>query len=168
MSNLKIKSPYLSEPGRLADVVAAIQALGTYKFYKLSIDSWSERISGKIEDDHWSIVFKDHPEFFRFDKEGKKVSLVLRRNYRRNFDVDLEQGLTFQELKDIKKTDPKRLNERISREPLSNSDIGMLVNIAIDMHTRALQHKKEVEWWKPALFALIGVIIGVLIKALVE
>ncbi len=29
-------SPYLRDPGRLGDVIAAIQAMATYKFYKLS------------------------------------------------------------------------------------------------------------------------------------
>jgi hypothetical protein len=30
------ESPYLPNSGRLADVIAAIQAMGTYKFYKLT------------------------------------------------------------------------------------------------------------------------------------
>jgi hypothetical protein len=31
-------SPYPANSGRLADVIAAIQAMGTYKFYKLSFE----------------------------------------------------------------------------------------------------------------------------------
>lgn len=30
-------SPYLSDLNRLADVIAAIQVMGTYKFYKLNL-----------------------------------------------------------------------------------------------------------------------------------
>jgi hypothetical protein len=39
------ESPYLADSGRLADVIAAIQALGTYKFYKLSFEGWADRIT---------------------------------------------------------------------------------------------------------------------------
>lgn len=34
----KKKSPYLASPDRLGDVISAIQAMGTYKFYKLTFD----------------------------------------------------------------------------------------------------------------------------------
>ncbi|MFY0591972.1 hypothetical protein [Roseivirga sp.] len=168
MSNIKIKSPYLNHPNRLADVIAAIQALGSYKFYKLSVEKWADRITGSKDEENWKTVFKEHPEFFRFDSDRKRVSLVLRRNYRRNYDVDLEQRLTYEELQELKTKDKSRLDDRISREPLSNSDIAILVSTAIDMHARALQHKKEVEWWKPAIFGLLGVIIGALIKGFME
>jgi hypothetical protein len=40
-----MNSPYLSEPARLGDVIAAIQAMATYKFYKLDFESWADRIS---------------------------------------------------------------------------------------------------------------------------
>jgi len=39
------KSPYLNDTGRLADVIAAIQAMGTYKFYKLDFEGWADRIT---------------------------------------------------------------------------------------------------------------------------
>ena len=39
--NLKAHSPYLNDPKRLADVIAAIQAAATYKFYKLDF-AWDE------------------------------------------------------------------------------------------------------------------------------
>ena len=38
-------SPYL-EPCRLGDVIAAIQVLAYYKFYRLDVASWAERITG--------------------------------------------------------------------------------------------------------------------------
>ncbi|MDA2934785.1 hypothetical protein MYX82_10650 [Acidobacteria bacterium AH-259-D05] len=54
--NLKAHSPYLNDPKRLADVIAAIQAAATYKFYKLDFGGWADRISGdESEADHWRL-----------------------------------------------------------------------------------------------------------------
>jgi hypothetical protein len=39
------ESAYLANSGRLADVIVAIQAMGTYKFYKLSFEGWADRIT---------------------------------------------------------------------------------------------------------------------------
>ena len=38
-------SPYLQDK-RLANVMAAIQVMATYKFYKLDFKGWADRISG--------------------------------------------------------------------------------------------------------------------------
>lgn len=38
------KSPYVRVPNRLTDVLAAIQAMGTYKFHMLTFETWAERI----------------------------------------------------------------------------------------------------------------------------
>jgi hypothetical protein len=43
------ESPYLHDLNRLGDVIAAIQAMGLYKFYKLSSEEWADRISGNKE-----------------------------------------------------------------------------------------------------------------------
>jgi hypothetical protein len=43
-SATKYKNPYLKGAKRLADVIAAIQFLGTYKFYKVGFDYWEKRI----------------------------------------------------------------------------------------------------------------------------
>ena len=43
------KSPYLSSSDRLADVIAALQATATYRFYQLRFDGdrgWAWRIAG--------------------------------------------------------------------------------------------------------------------------
>lgn len=41
----KTTNPYM-EGGRLSDVIAAIQAMSVYKFYKLDFETWSDRITG--------------------------------------------------------------------------------------------------------------------------
>lgn len=39
-----MESPYITEAGRLSDVIAAIQATATYRFYKLDFEGWADRI----------------------------------------------------------------------------------------------------------------------------
>jgi hypothetical protein len=118
-------SAYLNEPGRLGDVIAAIQAMATYKYYKLTFDGWADRISADRERAaHWQRVFEEHPEFFRLDSDRTRASLVWRRQYPRRYNVDEERTLTVAELAQLPAA--TRAN-RISRSPLSAADIGTLV-----------------------------------------
>ena len=39
-------SPYTKDTNRLADVIAAIQVMASYKFYKTDFGEWSNRIVG--------------------------------------------------------------------------------------------------------------------------
>ena len=153
----KTKSPYLSDPNRLADVIAAIQVMATYKFYKLEFKGWADRISGdESQARRWQTVFEDHPEFFRLDSARQRASLVWRRQHQKRYDVDSEQSnsnVTYDGL-----TDSQR--ERVSRNPLGISEISTLIQTAIDLHSRALEYKRELRWWVPALTGLAGAVIG--------
>ena len=156
----KHKSPYLASTHRLADVIAAIQVMGTYKFYKLTIDKWAERISGLRQDsEYWHSVFTEHPEFFLLEEENRSA-LVWRRTNQKLYNVDKESNITREEY--------NRLNEekraRISRKPLTPEDIHTLINTAIELHSRALAQKREERWWIPIVAALIGVLVGALAK----
>jgi hypothetical protein len=162
----KVKNPYL-ENNRLTDVIAAIQAMGTYKFYKLPFDNWADRISGDAANaDHWMVIFKEHPEFFRLDGNREKASLVWRRQYPRRYHVDLERKLTQAEYDNLP---PQERQDRLSRIPLTSDDIKALVTTAVDLHARALEEKKESRWWVPwipilgALLSVVGGLIGALI-----
>lgn len=149
-----MKNPYLSD-GRLGDVIAAITTLGTYKFYKLDTARWADRIAGTADGaDKWQQVFSEHPEFFRLTSDQKKVSLVWRRQFPRNFDVDAEpeqfpdhevDGLT---------------ESRISRRPLLPNEVTELIGVAIKLHDRALEQQKARTWWIPVVLSLVGVLVG--------
>ncbi len=160
-------SPYLSEPERLADVIAAIHAMGSYKFYKLTFARWSERISGSEDDAaHWEGVFREHPEFFRLDGERAKASLVWRRQFPRRFDVAAGKIVTAAgdrrgvNLEDMAPTraNLRAVDERLSREPLGSDEIKILIDAAIDLHSRALEAKKESRWWFPLLVAVLAAV----------
>ena len=151
------ESPYIKNDDRLADVIAAIQTLGTYKFYKLTFTGWADRINGdETQAHHWKTVFIEHPEFFRLDAQRERASLVWRRQHQKLFNVDTEKNIT-REIYNTLTTEEKK---RYSRHPLGPNEISTLINTAINIHTRALEHKQDSRWWIPTLAGLIGVLLG--------
>lgn len=79
------ENPYTENTNRLADVIAAIQVMGTYKFYKLDFSGWADRIAGdETKGSYWKNIFEEHPEFFRLDSGRKRASLVWRRTYQKH------------------------------------------------------------------------------------
>lgn len=155
-------SPYLRDPCRLGDVVAAIQATATYKFYKLDFEGWADRISAdKTRAAHWQRVFVEHPEFFRLDSERKKASLVWRRQYAKCYSVDTRKEISDDDF-ELLNDDQKR---RISRTPLSAADIKTLLDTAINLHSRALEAKRDQLWYKPFLLQALAGVLGAAIGA---
>lgn len=161
-------SPYLSSDDRLGDVIAAIQAMGTYKFYKLEFKSWARRISGDdLQAHHWKRVFEEHPEFFRLDGARERASLVWRRQRQKLYDVDKEKDISRGEAEIL----PAEQRARLSRLPLKSDEIGMLINTAISLHARALEHRQDTRWWLSLLSAVLGflgALAGGFITALVK
>lgn len=158
-------SPYLANPGRLSDVIAAIQVMSVYKYYKMSFASWADRISGDEQQaERWKAVFLAHPEFFRLDSAQERASLVWRRQFPKRFDVDASEVISrerYDALSSLEK-------QRISRNPLSPSDIKALMDTAVNLHSRALEHQKDKRWWLPVAIAIFGSsasLVGVLIGA---
>ena len=157
------KSPYLLAPNRLADVIAAIQVMGTYKFYKLPFDDWADRISGdSSRGAYWQNIFEQHGEFFRLDGPRQRASLVWRRQYPKRFHVDDEKVLTKAEYSAL----DDEAKERVSRVRLTPSDIKTLIDTAIDFHARSLEEQKERRWWLP-LASVVGGLIGGVLGALI-
>jgi hypothetical protein len=153
------ESPYLKDQNRLGDVIAAIQAMAVYKFYKLSFEEWADRISAdKSQAEKWKNIFIEHPEFFRLDSDRVRASLVWRRQFPRRYDVDAEKTLSIEEYETL----PSERSTRVSRIPLGSSEIKALVDTAVNLHSRALEHQKDKRWWT-ALASAGGAIIGTLI-----
>jgi len=156
-------SPYLRDANRLGDVIAALQAMAVYKFYKLSFEDWADRLTAdKTQAEKWKTVFAEHPEFFRLDGAKERASLVWRRQFPRRYDVDNERVLTAEEYRSL----PAERSARMSRNPLSSSDIKALVDTAVSMHSRALEHQKDKRWWvalSSAAGALLGALVGKLL-----
>lgn len=138
--------------------------MATYKFYKLSFASWADRISAdEAQAEKWKTIFLEHPEFFRLDSAREKASLVWRRQFPKRYDVDASKTLTNEEYEAL--TSDEKL--RISRVPLPSSDIKALVDTAVNLHSRALEHQKDKRWWvalASAAGGLVGSVVGVLLK----
>jgi hypothetical protein len=156
-------SPYLSSPDRLGDVIAAIQVMGTYKFYKLDFAGWADRIVGdERQAQHWRRVVEEHPEFFRMDSKREKASLVWRRQRQKLFNVDTGCQISREKFGQL--GDDQKL--RISRMPLASTELALLLDAAIKLHSTALEHKKDRRWWVPIIASLAGVILGGALTAL--
>lgn len=152
-----MKNPYTENENRLADVIAAIQVMSIYKFYKMDLAGWAKRIEGDDSKGlYWLNIFEQHPEFFRLGDKRKKASLVWRRNYQKLYDVDLEEKISREEFSKL--TDKGK--NRISRMPLTNSDISTLINTAINLHSSEIDHKQDSRWWVATVSGLAGIIIG--------
>lgn len=156
MANAR-RSPYLNDPNRLADVIAAIQAMATYKFYKLDFEHWADRISAnKGQAEYWRTVLEQHPEFFRLDSARERASLVWRRQRQKRFDVDSEVQVSKE---DFEARSPEG-KARVSRSPLSATEISTLIGAAISLHARALEQKRDSRWWVPLVVAAVGAASG--------
>jgi hypothetical protein len=159
------RSPYLADDNRLADVIAAIQAAGTYKFYKLDFGTWADRISGDVRrGTHWRLVFEEHPEFFRLDSAKQRASLILRRQRQKLYNVD-DQTTWSRKSYQLLSAEEKL---RFSRSPLEADEIEALIDVAINLHSRAAERARDKRWLVPPSLAFIGAMLGGLLPLLIR
>src|SRR5438045_1478996 len=100
------RSPYLRD-GRLAQILAAIQCMAVYKFYRMTPADWSKVLGGQSAD--WQKVFTEHPELFR-ESPSKPGHYAL--VYRRAL----------------------KLLENDDRPPLQDSQVNSLMDLALRLH----------------------------------
>lgn len=157
-------SPYISKENRLSEVISAIQVMAIYKFYKLDFKDWADRISGdEAEAAHWKQLFIEHPEFFRLDQKRERASLVWRRTFPKDYNVDTQSAIT-QKLASLSEAEKKR----VSRRPLTNEDISTLINTAINLHSKALEQKQERRWWIPGVLGFAAGLVPFVLKLVFE
>lgn len=161
----KTISPYLDNPWRLSDVIAAIQALGAYPWGTRKTSKWLEKLGEPLSGETWDQVFNEHPEFFRL--KDSWASLRWRHAYDRTYDADLGEELSVQRLAEL--SDRSRKN--LTRKPLEANQIEALMNTAVEMHSRALAQRQDTRWWWPilaglaaGLFGFLGAVLGAVLK----
>ena len=154
------KPPYLIDY-RLADVIAAIQILGSYEWASRKIDGWTKKLGKPKSADNWKVVFKQHPEFFRLSENDEWASLRWRHGYDRNYDLAQKKELNEAEIKNL---EPEQ-KENLTRKFLNPNQIESLMKTAIDLHRSTIAQKQEKRWMTPLLFVLLGIILGAVLQA---
>ncbi len=155
--------PYLKSPGRLADILAAIQVLGTYEFAARDIEKWERRLGRQPQSAQtWSVVFTAHPEFFTRDADNN-IALVWRRSFTRDYDTQNKCIVSGQELQTLKSVEREAGEvSRISRKPLDRDQIELLCNLAINLHEREIQHRQEKRWWLAGVGGIITALLTIM------
>lgn len=166
------KSPYLKHSGRLADLITAIQVMGSYpRRVSRKLEKWEKRLGPPVSATAWHEIVKAHPEFFRIreelDEDDEVVKTLASLNWRWSFDKNyapkLNKILDKEEI-EKNKNKPKSQRIKITKKPLDTSQIEALINTAIRLHESAHLHQRQKRWWipiiVPAITALIGAIIG--------
>jgi hypothetical protein len=160
----RVKSPYL-KPGRLQDILAAIQTMAIYRKYRRSAGEWARLISGnKTKSVHWIEIFNDHPEFFRPSETYPGFyALVWRRATDDRFHTGLGRVLLPAEIALLSIRDRKRY---LTRAPVPEVHIKTLMDAAIDLHQRAVDEYRDRRWWITPVIGLIATTVGAFIGAI--
>jgi len=142
------ESPYLKHPGRLPDILAAIQVMGAHRNDSQALSKWRERLGNEpVSAKNREEIFNDHPEFFQpRDKEdiaeqeqdqdqeqGKRWVLTWRLAYEPVYAYDQGTEYSREEAKRLReeaKQLPEKKNKiqsqasycRTDRNPLENGD----------------------------------------------
>lgn len=166
------ESPYLKHSSRLADIITAIQVMGSYpRRASRRLQRWERSLGSPVSDTDWDIIFKAHPEFFRIreetDEDDEVIKTLVSLNWRWSFDKNyapkLNKTLNKEEIEE-NKSKPKSKRLKITKKPLETSQIDALINTAIKLHESAHLHQSQKRWWVPiivpAITALVGAILG--------
>lgn len=153
-------SPYIANPNRLADLIAAIQVLGTYRFASRHLEKWEKRLGRTpVSAPDWKTVFTQHPEFFT--TQGDNISLVWRRSRERNYDTHERKILSRDDAMGMAEKENENNENRLTRPPLEAAEVSNLIDIAVRLHEREINHTQERRWWITAVVAIVGLIISV-------
>jgi hypothetical protein len=154
------RSPYVRNPARLADLIAAIQVMGTYRFASRRLEKWEKRLGRTpVSADSWLTIFTQHPEFFTIQEHN--IALVWRRSKERNYDTFERKVLSKEDASKLAAAEPESDADRLSRPPLEISEISKLIDIAVNLHEREINHQQERRWWLAAVVTVVGVLASV-------
>ena len=163
-------APYL-KPGRLADVIAAIQVMASAERPEREIKDWAYELDRNRDTAtivRWTSVFQEHREFFvtyRLQGGGDLKAALRWRYVFRTFDSKTGKEYTPAEIETLS----KEQRSLLTTKPLAGEHIQTLLNTAIGLHTRAMEELGAARWWVPLLAAFLGfggAILGAILSAL--
>jgi hypothetical protein len=167
------KSPYLKNDQRLANVIAAIQSMASNEFYEKGSEEWAKILPGERDVKLWEDVFNDHTEFFRSAERDvnnangvktrvKFYSLVARRSFP-HFNKTNDKTIYNAEYNDLKKGLTNKERTKIfGRRQLPDGQIKVLIDVAISLHTKAVEAERDWRW----SFAPVAASISSLVAAI--
>jgi hypothetical protein len=171
------KSHYL-EKDRLANVIAAIQILGVSDRSSGSLNRWvaeleaSEELTSEqldqspikfAERKKWLTVFEQHPEFFKTYTLRGEQRVLLRMRYAQAVNLDLKAEAAAPEKPETnEKPDDPGEPASIVGKPLTPDQIQVLINTAIELHSREAMVERGPERFRPFLMATLGAVLGTL------
>jgi hypothetical protein len=162
------QSPYLI-PGRLADVLAAVQIMAAAERPERKVKDWANELDRNRENstvERWKSVFSDHREFFLvYTLEGDNdLKAALRWRYvNKLYDSKTGKEYTPEE----KEALPKEKQWSLTTKPLPADGVTALMDTAINLHNRAIEELGAARWWIPLLVIVVGGVITLIGNAYV-
>jgi hypothetical protein len=145
-------------PGRLANVIAALQVMASAKRPEAKIKDWAYEFDQSHDAatiDTWISVFRDHREFFLvYQLPGEQeLKAALRWRYAfKTLDAESGKEYTPAEIKGL----PEKQRWLLTSKPLGGEQIQTLLNTAIGLHARAMEELRESRWWVPVFAAILA------------
>ncbi len=166
------KGHYLEE-NRLANVIAAIQAMSVADRPSATLNRWvaeleaSEELTSEqldqspikfAERKKWQTVFEQHPEFFKTYTLRGESRVLLRWRYSESIKAE-GNGKNGAAKTDDGAAPPSK--------PLHADQIQVLINTAIEMHAKEVAGERSPDRFRPFLMAVIGAALGTLAGGIV-
>jgi hypothetical protein len=96
-------------------------------------------------------------------RSREKASLILRRQRQKLYNVD-DDSVWSKERFEAQTPEAKT---RFSRLPLTAGEIEALIDVAINLHTRAAERARDRLWWVAPTLAFAGALLGGVITKLI-
>jgi hypothetical protein len=176
------KGHYLEE-NRLANVIAAIQAMSVADRPSATLNRWvaeleaSEELTSEqldqspikfAERKKWQTVFEQHPEFFKTYTLRGEPRVLLRWRYSESIKTAANDAPNGKNNGDKSSTANKPDDGAAPpSKPLHADQIQVLINTAIEMHAKEVANERSPERFRPFLMAIIGAGLGTLAGGIV-
>ena len=182
-------SAYL-EKDRLAQVIAAIQIMGTSDWPSGSLNRWVSELEAGAqltpkqlgltpihfgERKKWAAVFEQHPEFFKTFTVAGEERVALRWRFSQSVNSNGKKPVAAAATAapahdgpaDVGWTAgdqaPDDTEHKSDGHPLTPDQISVLMTTAIELHSRAVAERNILDRFGPALITAVGALIGAVI-----
>jgi hypothetical protein len=177
------------EKDRLAQVIAAIQIMGTSDWASGSLNRWVSELEAGAqlapkqlglapihfgERKKWAAVFEQHPEFFKNFTVAGEERVALRWRYAQSVNGHDKTAAAAAPPppKPVSATDESwpepaapadALEHKLDHRPLTPEQIGLLLTTAIELHSRAMAERDPLDRYGPPVLTAVGAAAGAIV-----